>query len=213
MLDIVPTKQQDEIIIALHENDYDVGRTIEFLLEGGDVTQDWVTAGNRGAKSAKQQSPNQTASDEAELFAVAHSNGRSKSQKGKAAGGDAGVHHSNGGQTNGRGSGARSRENRSNGGGRSGAPPSRGDRPPRRNNEFNGDNGGGDLDDKMLQLDLNNEQRPHNPDEAAYRGGGAKRGNGVGGARGGGVRSGPGRGGSNGVRANGGRGGRNGGRL
>lgn len=211
----MPTKQQDEIIIALHENDYDVGRTIEFLLEGGDVTQDWVTAGNRG-KSSKQ-SPNQTANDEAELSGfVATSNGRSKSHKGK--GGDSAGYggHSNGGQTNGRGGGergsARSRENRPNGSGRNGALP-RGDRPPRRNNEFN-DN---DLDDKMIQLDLNNE-RPHksnsgadlNQDESSYRGGNGKRGNGTGpSARG--VRSGPGRGGSNGVRANG-RGGRNGGK-
>lgn len=49
--EVVTTRKQDDIAIALHECDYDVARTIEFLLEGGDLTQDWVTAGIKGSKS------------------------------------------------------------------------------------------------------------------------------------------------------------------
>lgn len=60
VLDIVPSKNQDEILMLLHEYDYDVAKTIEYLLDGGDLTQDWITAGKQGKK---QQSPNQTLDD------------------------------------------------------------------------------------------------------------------------------------------------------
>ena len=231
VLDIVPTKQQDEIIIALHENDYDVGRTIEFLLEGGDVTQDWVTAGNRG-KTAKQasSSPNQTA-EEAELTAFANHKGSFKSHKNGGGGKQGGDHSYSNGQANGSngvGGGPRgdkgpnrSRDNRQNGGvgGRSGRP----ERPPRRTNEFDGN--GNDVEDKMGQLDLNENgggggRHKSAPGFARSSSGGdlihdgdqsqRKRGNGTRPA-GRGVRSGPGRGGSNSARPNG-RGGRNGGK-
>jgi len=57
--DVVPFKVQDEILMALHENDYDIAKTIEFFLEGGgDLSQDWKTAGIRTKKP--NSSPNQT---------------------------------------------------------------------------------------------------------------------------------------------------------
>ena len=48
--------------MALHENDYDVAKTVNFFLEGGDLSQDWKTVGLK----KKQISPNQTA-EEADL--------------------------------------------------------------------------------------------------------------------------------------------------
>ncbi len=33
--------------MILHQNDYDVPKTIEFLLDGGDLTDDWKTAGKQ----------------------------------------------------------------------------------------------------------------------------------------------------------------------
>ena len=56
---MVPFKVQDEILVALHENDYGIAKTIEFFLErSGDLSHDWKTAGIRTKKS--NASPNQT---------------------------------------------------------------------------------------------------------------------------------------------------------
>ena len=33
--------------MILHQNDYDVPKTIEYLLDGGDLTDDWKTAGKQ----------------------------------------------------------------------------------------------------------------------------------------------------------------------
>ena len=60
VLDFVPTRTHDEVLISLHENDYDILRTVDFLLEGGTVAEDWQTVGS-GGKSKKQ--PNQNESD------------------------------------------------------------------------------------------------------------------------------------------------------
>lgn len=60
VLDIVPSKKSDEILMLLHEFDYDVARTIDFLLEGGDLAQDWKTAGKQKKATT---SPNQTLED------------------------------------------------------------------------------------------------------------------------------------------------------
>ena len=61
VLDIVPNKNSDDVIMILHEYDYDVSKTIEFLLDGGDLTQDWKTAGKQNKK--QNASPNQTLED------------------------------------------------------------------------------------------------------------------------------------------------------
>lgn len=61
VLELVPTKSTDEILISLHENDYDVGKTIDFLFDGGDVTEDWQTVGSGSRKkqsSGANSSPN-----------------------------------------------------------------------------------------------------------------------------------------------------------
>jgi hypothetical protein len=47
VLEVVPDGNEDEITIALYQHDYDVEKTIDFLLEGGKATEDWVTAGTR----------------------------------------------------------------------------------------------------------------------------------------------------------------------
>lgn len=47
---------RDEIALALHQNDYDLNRTVEFLLEGGRVDEDWITAGTTRKKPAAQSS-------------------------------------------------------------------------------------------------------------------------------------------------------------
>lgn len=60
VLDIVPSKKSDEILMLLHEFDYDVPKTIEYLLDGGDLTQDWKTAGKQKKTTT---SPNQTLED------------------------------------------------------------------------------------------------------------------------------------------------------
>lgn len=52
-------KTADEVLIALHDNDYDVDRTVEFLFDGGDVTEDWQTVGGGGSRKKQQQSPSQ----------------------------------------------------------------------------------------------------------------------------------------------------------
>ena len=52
-------KSADEVLIALHDNDYDVDRTVEFLFDGGDVTEDWQTVGGGGSRKKQQQSPSQ----------------------------------------------------------------------------------------------------------------------------------------------------------
>jgi hypothetical protein len=44
--------------MVLHEHDYDVTKTIEFLFEGGDLSHDWKTAGKHNKQ--KTTSPNQT---------------------------------------------------------------------------------------------------------------------------------------------------------
>ena len=49
-MEVAPNKTHDEVLISLHENDYDVGRTIDFLFEGGDVTEDWQTVGGSGSR-------------------------------------------------------------------------------------------------------------------------------------------------------------------
>lgn len=61
----MPTKTNDEVLISLHENDYDVEKTIDFLFDGGDVTEDWQTVGGSGSrkKQQPQQSPNHVDSE------------------------------------------------------------------------------------------------------------------------------------------------------
>ena len=59
MSELVPYKTADEVLIALHDKDYDVDRTVDFLLDGGDVTEDWQTVGGGGSRKKHQQSPNQ----------------------------------------------------------------------------------------------------------------------------------------------------------
>jgi hypothetical protein len=44
------------VIKALHENDYDVARTIEFFFEGGDLSLDWKTVGERKKQTTDQES-------------------------------------------------------------------------------------------------------------------------------------------------------------
>lgn len=60
VLDIVPNKNQDDVLMILHENDYDVSKTIEYLLDGGDMIQEWTTIGKQ---AKKQNSPNQNFDD------------------------------------------------------------------------------------------------------------------------------------------------------
>jgi hypothetical protein len=56
-LDIVPNKNQDDVIMILHEHDYDVSKAIEYLLDGGDMIQEWTTIGKHIKKQTT--SPNQ----------------------------------------------------------------------------------------------------------------------------------------------------------
>jgi hypothetical protein len=50
--DIVPhNEDQDFITLALHQNDYDVEQTINFLLEGGKPNEEWQTAGRSSSSS------------------------------------------------------------------------------------------------------------------------------------------------------------------
>ena len=60
-MDIVPDKNQDDVIMILHEHDYDVSKTIEYLLDGGDMIQEWTTIGKQAKKQAN--SPNQNFDD------------------------------------------------------------------------------------------------------------------------------------------------------
>lgn len=60
-MDIVPNKNQDDVIMILHEHDYDVSKTIEYLLDGGDMIQEWTTIGKQAKKQAT--SPNQNFDD------------------------------------------------------------------------------------------------------------------------------------------------------
>ena len=47
--------------MALHENDYDIAKTIDFFLEGGgDLSQDWKTAGLRTKKTNLSPNHNKT---------------------------------------------------------------------------------------------------------------------------------------------------------
>ena len=48
----MPSRSQEEILMALHENDYDVSSTVDFLLEGKQLSQDWKTVGAVKAKKS-----------------------------------------------------------------------------------------------------------------------------------------------------------------
>lgn len=80
MQDVVPSKLPDEILMALHENDYDIARTIDYILEGGgDLSQDWKTA---GIKIKKTTSPNQTLDEQADdLVQVTQNSTRNNNNK------------------------------------------------------------------------------------------------------------------------------------
>lgn len=62
VLDIVPNVKSDYISIVLHDQDYDVQRTVDFILEHGhsEVEADWQTAGQ------KKKSADQSANDAVE---------------------------------------------------------------------------------------------------------------------------------------------------
>lgn len=68
--------------MALHENDYDIAKTIDFFLEGGgDLSQDWKTAGIRTKKT--NLSPNQTLAEESadELLVNSQSQNSNRNNK------------------------------------------------------------------------------------------------------------------------------------
>ena len=75
-------KLNDDILMALHENDYDIAKTIDFFLEGGgDLSQDWKTAGIRTKKT--NLSPNQTLAEESadELLVNSQSQNSNRNNK------------------------------------------------------------------------------------------------------------------------------------
>ena len=59
VVDVV-SRPQEEILMVLHELDYNVTETIEFLLDGRELSQDWKTAGKQKKPAV---SPNQTLDD------------------------------------------------------------------------------------------------------------------------------------------------------
>jgi len=94
VLDIVPNRKQDDILMMLHENDYDVAKTIEYLLDGGDLTDDWKTAGKQ--KKAVT-SPNKDEEADTKSHAKFRQNGKT-SDTNRHMNGDRGHHRENGQQ-------------------------------------------------------------------------------------------------------------------
>ena len=56
--EVCPDLNEEQALMMLHEKDYDVNKVIEFVMEGGEVSQNWKTAGTKPLKP--KPSPNQT---------------------------------------------------------------------------------------------------------------------------------------------------------
>jgi hypothetical protein len=52
---VVVDRMEDDIIVALHDNDYNVEKTIEALLDSVDNSQEWTTMGGKGKGKRRQQ--------------------------------------------------------------------------------------------------------------------------------------------------------------
>lgn len=58
IIEVCPDLDEEQALMMLHEKDYDVNKVIEYVMEGGEISQNWKTAGTKPLKP--KPSPNQT---------------------------------------------------------------------------------------------------------------------------------------------------------
>lgn len=135
--------------MALHENDYDVARTVDFFFEGGNVAEDWQTVGIR---NKKQQPSDDAAQDLSHSNETSHNGTHSKTKSGGARYG--------GGKAGGSANANRNAQQQRDGGAKSGRKPDQPDAKglPQRARRSQGSGSGGGKRFPRLPTEHGNEQ-------------------------------------------------------